>query len=963
MCGIAGIFAYGPAAPPVDQEELLRVREAMIRRGPDGAGLWISPDQRVGLAHRRLAIIDLSEAGAQPMATADGRYRITFNGEIYNYRELRKELEARGFVFRTGSDTEVLLNLYADRGENMVHALRGMYAFALWDEPRREIFLARDPFGIKPLYYADDGETLRLASQVKALLKGGGVGTAPEPAGSVGFLIWGHVPEPYTLYRDIRSLPAGSYMRVSGATGLSVTRYFDIGEEFRKAEHATQREVLNAGEILREAVKDSVRHHLVSDVPVGLFLSAGIDSSTLAGVAAEQGAALKTITLRFPEFKDTERDEGEIAAMFAEKLGFRHEAHWVAQGEFESELARILEAMDQPSTDGINTYFVSRAAAQSGMKVALSGLGGDEFFGGYPSFWQIPRITTWLSFTRAIPAAGRFARWVLAPIVSAFASPKYASLLEYGGTFGGAYLLRRAHLMPWEVRSALDPATVHAGLGELRILENLEATIRGLDQPRSRISTLELSWYMGNQLLRDADWAGMAHSLEIRVPLVDVRVLRSLAPLMVSDRCPTKHDFASVLRTRLPDAILLRSKSGFVTPVSEWISRSSGVEGQKSRGLRAWARRLLPPQPRMFRALMLVTDAYGGAGGIAKFNRDVVESIAAMPECAEIVVIPRLVFTPIGAVPRRVRFLSAAAGGKLRFVGSVLAEVVCGRFQLVIAGHINLAPLGALLAFSNAAASMLIIHGIDAWTRHRNAVVNWSLATFTFIVGVSKLTLSRFSSWTGVDSSRLKLLPNCVDLRQYGVGPKPGDLAELHGLANRTVMMTLGRLASGERYKGFDEIIEALPALAVSIPDIAYLICGDGQDRGRLEAKAGSLGVRDRVVFSGFVPEGKKADYYRLADAYVMPSQGEGFGIVLLEALACGIPVMGSRIDGSGEALLNGALGYLADPADPKDVERGILATLRRGRGDVPEALGYHYSRGVFAERAGAIVREALSCN
>ena len=238
MCGIAGVFAYHDAAPPVDLEELLRIRDAMTARGPDGAGLWASADRRTALAHRRLAIIDLSDAGAQPMATADGRLHVTFNGEIYNYRQLRRELEAKGYRFRSESDTEVLLHLYDDRGADMVHALRGMYAFAIWDEREKALFLARDPFGIKPLYYADNGEGLRFASQVKALLKGGAVDTAPEPAGSVGFLVWGHVPEPYTLYRGIRSLPAGAYMRVSRDRGASTTRFFEVGDELRKAEHA-----------------------------------------------------------------------------------------------------------------------------------------------------------------------------------------------------------------------------------------------------------------------------------------------------------------------------------------------------------------------------------------------------------------------------------------------------------------------------------------------------------------------------------------------------------------------------------------------------------------------------------------------------------------------------------------------------------------------------------------------------
>src|SRR4051794_33648635 len=203
MCGIAGIYSYRNSAPPVDREELLCIREAMANRGPDGAGLWLSDDQRAGLAHRRLPIIDLSEAGAQPMSTADGRLRVTFNGEIYNYRALRAELEGKGYRFASSSDTEVLLHLYADRGTDMVHALRGMYAFAIWDERASELFLARDPFGIKPLYYADRGETFRFASQVKALLKSEGIDTAPDPAGTVGFFVWGSVPEPHTLYRGI----------------------------------------------------------------------------------------------------------------------------------------------------------------------------------------------------------------------------------------------------------------------------------------------------------------------------------------------------------------------------------------------------------------------------------------------------------------------------------------------------------------------------------------------------------------------------------------------------------------------------------------------------------------------------------------------------------------------------------------------------------------------------------------
>ena len=238
MCGIAGIFAYSDHAPPVVPAEILGMRDAMQARGPDGAGLWVAPEARLALAHRRLSIIDLSEAGAQPMATADGSLRVVFNGEIYNYRELRRELEGQGHRFQSNSDTEVLLHLYRQHGPNLVERLRGMYAFALWDETNRRCLLARDPFGIKPLYYADDGGTLRFASQVKALLAGGGLDPGAEPAGHVGFFLWGWVPEPYTLFQGVRALEAGAILVLEAGGQLQVSRFCNLVEELRQAEAA-----------------------------------------------------------------------------------------------------------------------------------------------------------------------------------------------------------------------------------------------------------------------------------------------------------------------------------------------------------------------------------------------------------------------------------------------------------------------------------------------------------------------------------------------------------------------------------------------------------------------------------------------------------------------------------------------------------------------------------------------------
>ncbi len=957
MCGIAGIFAYGNAAPPVDREELLRIREAMQVRGPDGVGLWVSGDGRVGLAHRRLAIIDLSPDGAQPMATPDGGLCVTFNGEIYNYRELRRELEAKGNSFRTQSDTEVLLHLYADRGPEMVHALRGMYAFGIWDAREQSLFLARDPFGIKPLYYADNGHTIRFASQVKALLKGTAVNTAPEPAGSVGFLIWGAVPEPFTLYRGVRALRAGAYLIARRDDGPELSTYFSIRDELVRAQECPP-PARTRHEVLAEALHDSVRHHLVSDVPVGVFLSSGLDSALVAAMAAKEiSGPLHAITLGFREYLGTANDEVPLAQTVAARYGARHETSFVSREDFESEFENILAAMDQPSTDGVNTYFVSRAAARSGLKVALSGLGGDELFGGYPSFRHIPRLAEWLRFMTWLPTLGRAARFLSAPLLRSVTSPKFAGLFEYGGSYGGAYLLRRGLFMPWELDEILDPATVEAGLSSLDLQICLEGTVQGVRKPRPRVAALEFSWYMRNQLLRDADWAGMAHSLEIRLPLVDVGLFKAVAPFLVGAEPPGKLDAVATLEKSLPEALLHRRKTGFGTPVRDWIAARTPSNAQQ-RGLRGWALQVLPPQPKLFRALVLVTDAFGGKGGIAKFNRDLLTSIANMPDCAEVVALPRLIQAEMEQLPSRLGFLTTAARGKLVYMRVALGQVFRSHFDLVVSGHINMSPLGVVLAKLARAKSILIVHGIDAWTPHRSALVRMSLPSFERVVGVSQITLDRMSGWSGIDSVRTRVLPNCVDLSKYGPGPKPAALARKLGIEGRTVLMTVGRLATEERYKGFDEVLEALPVLAEKIPDVVYVVCGEGPDRTRLEAKAATLGVRDRVRFAGFIPEAEKADYYRLADAYVMPSRGEGFGIVFLEAMACGIPVMGSQLDGSREALLGGKLGVLVNPDSASEVAAGIVSTLSHAKG-VSERLD-HFSFWRYQERVATIAREAI---
>jgi asparagine synthase (glutamine-hydrolysing) len=562
-------------------------------RGPDGAGLWVSGDQRVGLGHRRLAIIDLSDAGAQPMGNADGSLQVVFNGEIYNHLELRRQLEGKGHKFRTSSDTEVLLHLYREYGEGMTAWLRGMYAFAIWDTVRKRLLLGRDPFGIKPLYYADDGQSLRFASQVKALLAGGAVDTRPQPAGHAGFFLWGYVPEPYTLFGGVRALPAGSIL-LQDLQGKKEERSFcTIPAELEKAYVTGSSAPLSQDEVqneLSQALADSIRHHLVADVPVGLFLSSGLDSSTITALASREQGQLRSVTLGFQELRGSDHDETSYAAQIAGRYGTAHRTQWITREDFHRDYPRILEAMDQPATDGVNMYFVAKVAAAAGMKTALSGLGGDELFGGYPSFRDIPRMVRNLGCVNRCPGLGRLFRTVTAPWLKHFTSPKYVGLLEYGGSYSGAYLLRRGLFMPWELPEVMDPDMARAGWEELQPLARLGETIPDIPEDFLKVSALEMVWYMRNQLLRVADWAGMAHCLEIRVPLVDIVLLRQVAPLLATHLRPAKLDMAGRLTPPLPEEVLKRPKSGFLVPVNRWLASAVSPGGGKGdHNWRLWA--------------------------------------------------------------------------------------------------------------------------------------------------------------------------------------------------------------------------------------------------------------------------------------------------------------------------------------------------------------------------------------
>jgi asparagine synthase (glutamine-hydrolysing) len=598
MCGIAGIFLQRPVDAIALREELLRIRDAMGPRGPDGSGHWISEDGLAGLAHRRLAIQDLSVCGAQPMVDDATGCRISYNGEIYNVRELRGQLEARGHRFTSSGDTEVLLRAYLEHGEAMLPMLRGMFAFCIWDQRTRTALVARDPLGIKPLYIAADAHGVRMASQVKALLAGGGVSDLrPSAAGRAGFFLWGHVPEPHTLYRGIQMLPAGTCAWISSGRLGSPRRYFDLTGTIAQgaSEAATAQPPADALERLRDALARSVSSHLIADVPVGIFLSAGVDSTAIASLVrdARPSGAIRTLTLAFDEFKGSAMDEAVLAEQFADMIGTEHQTHRVSQQNFAEELERIFRAMDQPTIDGVNSYFIVRAARQAGLKVVLSGVGGDELFGGYGYGARMRAMRCWTRTPAALPGLGKAIRLLGAPLAHALGKPKAASVVEFSSDSASSYLLFRSLMLPWELPGVMDPDEAREGLAELDMLGVMRKTVHGIDELSLQLCALDFTYYLRNQLLRDSDWASMAHSVELRTPLVDAWLLRDIMQLRAAGLRATKADFSRAVNPKVHEVLGSRPKTGFSIPVTFWMPDQLRRSAGRINRYRQWSRHVL----------------------------------------------------------------------------------------------------------------------------------------------------------------------------------------------------------------------------------------------------------------------------------------------------------------------------------------------------------------------------------
>jgi asparagine synthase (glutamine-hydrolysing) len=556
MCGIAGQLGRAPGSFAE------RTGPRLAHRGPDDAGVWQDAD--ACLVHRRLAILDLSPLGHQPMASACGRWQLVFNGEIYNHADLRRRLEAEGQRFRGSGDTEVLLAWLIRWGSGGLVALRGMFAFCLFDSLERTALLARDPHGIKPLYLrSGPGGELAFASELRALLA-----THPAPPAlnrrALGrYLATGSVPEPDTLVMGVQRLPSG-HAATWGQGRLRVAPWGALPESLDGAIEDGMT-AAQAVALARGGLEDSVAAHMVSDVPVGLFLSAGLDSASLLALAPR---GLHTFTIGFQAAGSGDFDESGPAARIAAHFGAHHTPLNLGADQAREWLPAFLASQDQPSIDGYNTWCVARLAREHGLKVALSGLGGDELFGGYPSFRMVPKLRRW---RHRIGPAGPLAAKLLRrlPKGRRARQQRLAGLLEGPATLGQAYECFRGLFSPTETSQLLQ----HWGLAPTPAdgaPSPMTGRVDGGDE-REGVAWLEGTRYLRNQLLPDSDVMAMAAGLELRLPLVDAHLQRRLAPIPPTLRLAQGKQLLEQSMPELPDWFLHRPKQGFRFPFQLWL--------------------------------------------------------------------------------------------------------------------------------------------------------------------------------------------------------------------------------------------------------------------------------------------------------------------------------------------------------------------------------------------------------
>jgi len=567
MCRIAGIINQSLSTGSLN-EIVKEMCNILKHGGPDDEGFYFSDKHHLALGHRRLSLIDLSTGGHQPMSYADDRYVISYNGEIYNYIELRNELINEGYSFKTKSDTEVILASFTAWGINCFSKLNGMFAFALWDNLANDLYLVRDPIGIKPLYYAVTKEGLAFASEIKAF-KPISYLQEKNDQWQVYMMAYGHLPEPVTTLQHVKYLPKGTFLQYHVATS---TYELEVFKQYTYIEKISSRE--EAIGLVKDNFQKAVKRHMIADAPIGVFLSGGVDSSLLALLASNNGQSdLTTISLFFDDANYSEKKYQDIVK---QKLTGLQYQHCLDKEEFDNYFPSIINMMDQPSCDGINTWFISKYAKESNLKAVLSGIGADELLGGYPSFERMKYTLLLQQLPDKLLNSAQYAQ---------SKKLKRLSYLTIPGAVG-RYLFLRGQFVPGEIAK-------HLGTSEKEIFSILqdEPTLSNIDYltDHNQASWIEMNLYMRNQLLRDADVMSMAHGVELRVPFLDndfVNLLLHIKSSVKYSGTNSKQLLIDSFKDILPEAIWNRPKMGFSFPFKEWLTSNNYVKDKMIAGER-----------------------------------------------------------------------------------------------------------------------------------------------------------------------------------------------------------------------------------------------------------------------------------------------------------------------------------------------------------------------------------------
>ena len=924
MCRIAGIF--NPKSPDLTNDIII-MTDCMKHGGPDDKGIYTDNELPLALGHRRLSFLDLSKAGHQPMSDLDNKLQIVFNGEIYNFSELKDELKIKGHIFKTTCDTEVILKAYLQWGKDCFSKFNGMFALALFDKRSSQLLLARDHAGIKPLYYSITGNCLYFASEVRAF-------TALNPqwpeneSWKIYFLTFGNLPEPVTTLQNVVPLQKGKLLIIS-LPDLSVTEEIFACFTF-ESKIGTLSEAVRT---VKEKLTAAVDRHLISDAPIGLFLSGGIDSSLLTLLANRTlKHNLHTISIVFDEEKFS---EAKFQKIIIDKTGARHSSYTVNKDEFYQSVPDILQAMDQPSIDGINSYFICKYAKKIGLKAVLSGIGADELFGGYNSF----NIDNKIKLLKKLPS------FVLtsAEKLPDFRKKKLVFLSRKDML--GEYLLRRGVYTPRQVAAILNCTAEEVN----KIISRVDVSGAGLLQDaRDVISWGEQHLYMQNQLLKDTDFMSMWHGVEVRVPFLDKQLMQavhSIAPSVKYDRVIKKHLLIKAFADILPKEIYERKKQGFAFPLEKWISAVQTTHQRKkafTKKLRQvksgqikwghyWAYLLSCHRKSIKyyskpakKILFLNLKAFSITGGIEKFNRAFLKALSDLEKEGTVVAdawslyddtCDEKYFEP--------RYYQCFEGKKVQFILKVWKSAF--RYDTVILAHINLSLAGLVLKNIFPRKEIILnTHGIEIWGPLRG-IKKALLQKADRILAVSTFTKKTITDVHQIHPGKIMVFHNTID--PYFVLPKafekPPYLLDRYGLQlQNQVIFTLTRLSYSEKYKGYDKVMQIIPSLKRRFADVKYILAGkpDVREKKRLTDLKEINDIKDEVLLTGFVKDEEVTDHYLLADVFILPSRKEGFGIVFIEAMACGVPVIGGSKDGTADALQQGELGCLIDPDNQTEI-------------------------------------------